>query len=190
MKRINDGKQTDFINLQIIQNNRIGGEGIQLIDERIGFGTDVIVNKYLTFTPSYLYRASRSVPTVWEYEHRIRFDTTVGYSWTNFSIRNRNRFERRIRNEHSDSTRYRNRTALRIPIKRGDKTIFNVFGTIEPFYDITAKIWPSYEITTGISANLSDAITADLFYLHRGEIQSLPQTVNGFGINMRIRLGK
>jgi hypothetical protein len=189
-KRTKDGKQTDLINLLILQTNRFGGDGIQPIDARIGIGADVIVNKYLTLTPSYLYRASRVVPTVWTYEHRVRFDATVGYSWKNIGIKNRTRIERRINNSLPDVTRYRNRTSLRVPIKRNDKTIFDIFGTIEPFYNKTARQWPFYEFTSGISTHLSHSITADFFYLHRGEIQILPQTVNGFGVNVRIRLGK
>lgn len=95
-----------------------------------------------------------------------------------------------MRNSHSDVTRYRNRTTLRVPVKQDDETRFEVFATMEPFYDITAKNWPSYEFTSGVSVHLSDPITAEFFYLHRGEIQSLPQTVNGFGVNLKIRLGK
>jgi hypothetical protein len=190
VQRTRDGKKVDVVNLLLLNNNRLGGDGIQPVDERVGIGADVIVNKYLTLTPSYLYRASRALPTVWDYEHRIRFDTTVGYSWKNFGIKNRNRFERRIRNSHSDVTRYRNRTTLKVPVRRDDKTKFEVFATLEPFADITARNWPSYEFTSGISSHLTDAVTAEFFYLHRGEIQSLPQTVNGFGVNLKIRLGK
>jgi len=190
IKRTKDGKKSDFVNLLILQTNRIGGNGFQPIDERIGLGADVIVNKYLTLTPSYLYRASRVLPTIWIYENRVRFDATVGYSWKNFGIKNRNRIERRIINSLPDATRYRNRTTVRIPIKRNDKPRFDVFATMEPFYSVTTKTWPSYEFASGISAHLSEPITAEFFYMHRGEIQFLPQTVNAFGINLKIRIGK
>jgi hypothetical protein len=190
VKQTKNGKMADLINLLIQQNNRIGSESFHPVDERIGVGFDVIVNKHFTFTPSYLYRASRTLPTVWDYEHRIRLDATTGYSWQHFGIKNRNRIERRIRNSRSNITRYRNRTALRVPITRNDKQLFDVFGTIEPFYDVTAKHWTYYEVTSGISAHIFGPLSMDFFYLHRGEIRSPQLTVNGFGVNAKIRIGK
>jgi len=187
IKRTKDGKKEELINLLILQTNRLGGDGIQPIDERIGIGADVIVNKYLTLTPSFIYRAAQVLPGLWAYEHRYRFDATVGYSWKHFGIKNRNRIERRVINSLPDATRYRNRTTLRVPVKKDDKTKFDIFTTIEPFYSVTARSWPSYEFTSGISTHLTDPITAEFFYLHRGEIHSLPQTVNGFGINLKIK---
>ncbi|MGH9947461.1 MAG: DUF2490 domain-containing protein, partial [Pyrinomonadaceae bacterium] len=183
-------KKKDRLNLLIGQTNRIGCDGFYLNDERIGAGFDVILNKYLSFSPTYLYRASRSNRFRWDYEHRIRFDATVGKSWNRFGIKNRNRIERRIRNSRSDSTRYRNRTTVNFPISSHDKKVFDIYSSIEPFYDFNADQWTVYEFAAGLSRKFDSHISGEFFYFHRGNLQANQTRIDAVGVNLKIRIGK
>lgn len=171
---------------------RVGRNVSHPVDERIGGGVEMKFNKYFTFSPWYLYRAAQPYEGRKEYEHRIRLDATIDFEnssdekkkninnnrvWKNLSVKNRNRFEFRIRNSQDDSVRYRNKTTLKVPIlaitntvnkeasnvnttneeksnanKASEKTVtFSPFIANEPFYDFSAKAWTRNEFSAGLS---------------------------------------
>src|SRR5688572_5079089 len=130
---------------------RFGRNVSRFVDERIGAGFDIFVNKYLSLSPSYFYRAGQPLPNRKEYEHRLRFDVNLEKKWSAVSIRDRNRVEYRMRNFVRNSVRYRNRVQLRIPVKRDEKEIFVPFVATEPFYDFQVKKWTRNEFSAGIS---------------------------------------
>nr|MBA2735589.1 DUF2490 domain-containing protein [Pyrinomonadaceae bacterium] len=116
IKRKNStGKEVEEVSFFLNGNLRIGRNISRPVDERIGFGFEFYVNKFLTFTPSYFYRAGQPYKGRKEYEHRLRFDVSFAKKWSKFSLKDRNRVEYRIRNSRSDSVRYRNKIQLSIP---------------------------------------------------------------------------
>lgn len=160
------------------------------IDERIGFGFDLVANKYVTFSPSYIYRAGQPVPSGKEYEHRVRFDTTLSKKFEKFSIKDRNRFEYRIRNSRADTVRYRNRFTFTVPVKKENKEIFAPFVATEPFYDFRDKKWTRNELSFGISKKFSDSASADFYYLWQRNFGSTLKHVNVIGVNLKFKVDR
>ena len=167
---------------------RVGRNISRPVDERIGVGFDFFINEYLTFTPSYFYRAAQPYKGREEYEHRLRFDLTVGKRWSNFSLRNRNRIEYRIRNSRSDSVRYRNRIQLTVPIRKDKKEVFAPFVSTEPFYDFREKKWTRNEFSVGIGKKFTNNFSTDFFYLLQSNRGNALKTINAFGVNFKIKI--
>src|SRR5829696_7526771 len=67
-------KKTERVSLIFYGTLRAGRNLKSFIDERIGAGVEFRFNKYLTFTPNYIYRAGQPPGGRKEYESRLRFD--------------------------------------------------------------------------------------------------------------------
>ena len=182
------GESVEKIGFFFNGNLRVGRNVSRPVDERVGFGFDFFINKYLTFTPSYLYRAAQPYKGREEYEHRTRFDLTTGKKWSKFSLRDRNRIEYRIRNSRPDSVRYRNKLQLTVPVKKDKKEIFAPFVATEPFYDFREKHWTRNEFSIGIGKKFTDNFSTDFFYLLQKNRGNALKTVNAFGVNFKIKI--
>lgn len=181
---------------------RFGDNVSRPVDERIGGGIEMKFNKYFTFAPWYLCRAAQPVGGRKEYEHRIRFDATVENDGkkTWFSLKNRNRFEYRIRHSRADSVRYRNKTTFKVPIKDSEgKEIISPFVADEPYYDFHEKAWTRNEFSVGISkefkgkffgASKEKKITTEFFYLLQNNRGNSLKYINVFGAYLKIDLRK
>lgn len=112
------GKTTNKLSFLLNGNLRVGRNIRQLVDERIGFGFDYKHNKYVSFTPSYLYIAQQSAAGAKQYESRLRFAVNLENSWRRFSVNDRNLIEYRIRNNSADSVRIRNRLRFLYPVEK------------------------------------------------------------------------
>ena len=182
------GKTTDKLSLFLSGNLRVGRNIRRLVDERFGFGFDYKHNKYVSFTPSYLYIAQQPAPGVKQYESRIRFAVNLGNSWKKFSVDDRNLVEYRFRNSGSDSVRYRNRLRFLYPIKKDRKELFVPFAANEVFYDFRAKTFSRNEFSVGLSRKLNSNTTADFFYLLQTNRSGSPKRANVFGVNLKIKI--
>jgi hypothetical protein len=187
-KKDENGKDVEKIGVFVFGNLRVGRNVSRPVDERIGAGLDFYVNKYLTFSPSYLYSAAQPYKGRKEFEHRVRFDLTAGKSWSKFSIKDRNRVEYRIRHSRSDSVRYRNRITLSVPVKKDDKEIFTPFVADEVYYDFSEKEWSRNEFSAGISKKFNKNYSADFFYLLRNNTGNVLKRINVFGVNLKIKI--
>lgn len=189
VKAENDsGKTTDKLSLFFNGNLRVGRNMRRLVDERIGFGFDYKLNKYVSFTPSYIYIAQQPAAGAKQYESRIRFAVNIGNGWRKFSVDDRNLVEYRFRNNGSDSVRYRNRLRFLYPIKKDKKELFVPFAANEVFYDFQAKTFSRNEFSVGLSRKLNSNTTADFFYLLRTNRIGSPKRVNVFGVNLKIKI--
>lgn len=181
-------KQIEKLSFFVTGSLRAGRNLSHFIDERAGVGFDIYVNKYLSFSPSYFYRAGQPFARRKEYEHRLRFDANLEKKWSSFSIRDRNRVEYRIRNSRPDSVRYRNRIQLRIPVKRNETEIFTPFISTEPFYDFREKVWTRNEFSAGISKKFTSNASADFFYLLQSNRGNAFKTVNVIGVSLKFKV--
>lgn len=181
------GKTIDKLSFFINGNVRVGRNIRHLIDERIGFGFDYKYNKYVSFTPSYLYITQQPTAGVKQYESRVRFAVNLEKGWNKFSLGDRNLVEYRSRNNRADSVRYRNRLRFLYPIKKNKKELFVPFATNEIFYDFQAKTFSRNEFSVGISRKLSPNVTTDLFYLLQTNKSGSPKQLNVFGVNLKIK---
>lgn len=183
------GKEFDRITLNLTTTLRIGRNWQHLVDERIGFGFDFKINKYLTISPGYVYRADQPYVGKSERESRYRIAATFEKKFSKFSIKDKNLFEYRDRYRNvANSTRYRNKLTLSFPILKDKKEIFSPFIADEPFYDFSAKAWTRNEISFGISKKFSSNISADFFYLFQRNRGNILKNVNVFGTNFKFRI--
>ena len=182
------GKSFDRLSLLFIGSLRLGQNRLAPVDERVGGGFDLVLNKNFNFSPTYLYIAGQPARGRKEFEHRLRFDLTYGHKFKRFSIRDRNRIEYRVRHSRSDSVRYRNRFTLSVPVNRDDKELFTPFIAAEPYYDFAAKQWSRIDVSPGIAKKFTDKLSGEFFYIWRRNRSGLPRDVHGLGFNLKVRL--
>lgn len=182
------GKEFDRLSLLLITSLRFGQNRLALTDERIGGGFDLVLNKHFNFSPTYLYIGAQPGRGRKEFEHRLRFDVTYGHKFKNFSIKDRNRVEYRVRHSRANSVRYRNKFTLSVPVKRDGKEIFSPFVSTEPYYDFTAGQWSRNDFSPGISKKVNDNMSTEFFYLWRRNRSGLPRDVHAVGINLKFKL--
>lgn len=163
-----DGKESEKLTGFFSGNLRIGQNIRHFVDERIGGGIDYKINKYFSVSPSYLYRAGQPSRNKKEYEHRVRFDFTAEKKFNHFSIKDRNRIEHRIRHSKDDTTRYRNKIQLKVPVKNGEgKELFAPFAANEFYFDFRQDAWFRNEFSLGISRKLNKTTSTDIFYMRQ-----------------------
>ncbi len=182
------GKSFDRLSLMLITSLRVGQNRFAPVDERIGGGFDLALNKYFSISPTYIYVAAQPGRRRHEFEHRARFDVNYSHKFKHFVIKDRNRIERRFRHSRIDSTRYRNRLSLGVPYTRIGKELFMPFVTDEVFYDFTVKQWVRNELAFGIQKKFNDRLTADFFYNWRRNRAGLPLNVHAVGVNLKVKL--
>ena len=183
-------KKTERVSLVLYTTFRTGENSTRFIDERFGVGFDFRVNKYLTLTPSVIYRAGQPVTGGREYETRLRFDVGLEKKFNKFSIKDRNRIEQRFRNSRSDSTRYRNKFQVTVPVMSGKEELFAPYIAIEPFYEFQSKRWTRNETTFGISKKFNKTLTAEFFYLLQNNRGNTLRYVNVAGINLKFKIDR
>lgn len=167
---------------------RFGRNLTHFVDERIGFGIELRANKYLTFTPSYIYRADQPFAGRKEYETRLRFDVGLEKKFKSFSIKDRNRIEQRFRNSRADSTRYRNKFQLIIPVKKDGKENFAPFVANEVYYEFQSKRLTRNEFSAGIAKKFNPHFTAEFFYLLQNNRGNILKYVNAIGVNLKFKI--
>lgn len=183
------GKEFDRVALVVTTTLRVGRNLQSLVDERISIGVDFKVNKYLTLTPAYLFRAEQPLAGRNASESRYRFAATLEKKFSKFSIKDRNLIEYRDRYRGAaNSTRYRNRFTFSIPVTKDKKELFTPFIQDEVFYDFSAKAWSRNEISAGITKKFTNNFSADFFYLYRRDRPTTFKNVNVVGINLKFRI--
>lgn len=182
------GETVDKLSLFVGGNLRFGGNVSRFVDERIGFGFDYKLNKYVSFTPSYIYIAQQPTRGRQAYESRLRFAVNLEKSWKRFALDDRNLVEYRLRNNAANSVRYRNRLRFKYPIKKGEKELFTPFAANEIYYDFRAKNFSRNEFSVGATRKLNKNIAAEFFYLRRANKNDSPRRLNVFGVDLTITI--
>lgn len=183
-----NGKSSDKVSLLLFGSLRLGQNRLFPVDGRIGGGFDYRVNKYVSLSPTYVYRRSAPQRNSKEYEQRIRFDATVSNSWKHFGIKDRNRVEYRLRNSNSNSFRYRNKFTFQVPVKHKGKEIFTPFIANEVFYDFSAGRFSQNEASIGFVRKFNPNTSAEFFYLRRDTHGGHIRFINAIGVNLKIRI--
>lgn len=183
-------KKTPKVSIVLVGTLRFGRNLSRPVDERIAAGLEFRVNRYLTLTPAYLYRADQPFAGRRESESRIRLDVGIERQFKAFSIKDRNRIEHRFRNSRSDSTRYRNKIQIAIPVKRNGKEIFAPFVADEPYFEFQLKKFTRNEFSAGISKKFSPTVSADFYYLLQNNRGFAFKYVNAFGIALKIKIDR
>lgn len=182
------GKSFDRLSLLMITSLRLGQNRLAPVDERIGGGFDLVLNKHFNFSPTYLYIAGQPGRGRKDFEHRLRFEVTYNHKFKRFSIKDRNRIEYRVRNSRADSIRYRNKFTFSVPVNRDGKELFTPFVSDEPYYDFSAKQWSRNDFSPGIAKKFTDKLSGELFYVWRHNRTGRPADVHALGFNLKVKL--
>lgn len=190
IKRKDDkGKEIEKFSMFFNGILRVGRNVSRPVDERIGFGFDYKLNKFISFTTAYLYVAAQPFRGRKEYENRLRFAVTLENKFKKFSIRDRNLIEYRIRNSRADSTRYRNKFQFNYPFLKAGKELFTPFAADEIYYDFHEKEFTRNEFSVGITKKFKPNFSADFFFMLRNNRGTILKYVNIFGINLKFKIG-
>jgi hypothetical protein len=166
---------------------RQGRDLTRPVDERGGVGLAFKANKYLTFTPTWLYLAQQPAATRKNIEHRLILNATVKFSLGNFVFTDRNLIERRLRHARSDFTMYRNRLQMDYPVRPGSFK-FRVFIADEVWYDALQRAWTRNRVSAGIIKQFSPRFAGEFFYLRQNDGRARPGDLHVIGTLFRIRL--
>jgi hypothetical protein len=156
-----------------------------LTDLRFGFGVEYKAKKNVTIKPSYVFRIQRISNRANRYEHRLRFDLTPKKEFKNLSLENRNRLEHRIKHiGRNDDTFYRNRTRLRVPLRKNGRTIVTPFVSDDIWFDLQNAMIFRNDLSGGLSRKVTDNFSADFFYRHRQNFRPGTKDEKIFGIKI------
>ena len=182
------GRNVDRLSLLLLTNLRLGQNRGAPVDERIGLGLEIPLNKHFTFSPAYLYVATQPGRFRKEFEHRLRFELGFAHKFKRFTFKNRSRLEYRVRNSNEDTVRYRNQFSIQVPVMKEDKELFVPFVSTEPYYDFTLKRVTRNDVAVGITRKLNDRVTAMFFTGWRHNTVGVQRDVFPVGVNLRVKL--
>ena len=177
-------KKVDFT-LQLTA--RQGDNLSQIVDERWGVGWVFKTNKYLSFNLFYFHRNARPPEGKPETEDRFTLGATVRVPMGEFTLNDRNFFERRERTPQVNAWRYRNRLQLEHPFKINKKK-FTWFVSDEVFYDWSLRVWPRQRFSAGVSHSFNKHLTLDLYYARQNDSHTRPGDLNIIWSTWRVRL--
>lgn len=173
----------------VIGNLRVTDNISDLSDKRIGFAVKFKTSKNITIQPSYIFRVQTAGGRANRYEHRARLDITPAFKFKHFAVENRSRFEHRFKTDgRDDDTFYRNRTKLKIPVKKNDKTIVTPFVSNDTYFDLQTPNVYRNDSVLGISREFSKNFTTDFFYQYRRNFQSGTKHINIVGVNLKFKI--
>jgi hypothetical protein len=175
------------LDLMLLGTLRIGRDLTNSVDERVGAGLSVKLNKYITLAPTYLYIGMQPLPGRKTFEHRLTGAATGRIPLGKYTLSDRNQFERRIRHPQVDATRYRNRFTVEHPLHLGEFKL-QMFVSDEVFYDWSVNDWVRNRFAVGGSHQFNKHFTLDLYYMRQNDGRSIPGDLNVIGAVYRVRL--
>ena len=181
-----DGKEVERLSFFISGILRSGDDSSRIYDKRVSAGFVYRLNRFLSFSPGYVYRETVPRPGRKTIEQRIQMAATVEKSWSRFSLADRNQLEYRLRTPQADDLRFKNRLRLNVPLRRDKKEIVTPFVSNEVFYNFQLEKLQRDELFIGAGKKFTDYFSGELFYLFVAD-RSNPKFVNGFGVNLRFK---
>ena len=192
-KLVKDEKKRDVVSLVLGGVFRLGRDISRPVDERAAVGIDFNLRKLaknfnLKLTPGYLYQAAQPFEGRKTYEHRLIFSATPEYTYNKFKFKDRNQFERRLRNSQPDSTRYRNRFEIEYAFKREENELFRGYMADEFFYDWSVTDWVRNRFSVGVRKDLDKAkhFMVDFYYLRQNDARAHPGDLHVIGSLLKI----
>jgi hypothetical protein len=179
------GKSIDKVTATFNGRLRIGRSNLDFLDNRAGATIDFRLNRYLSVFAGALYRKDEIVVNSRRYETRLTVGATFSKAWRNFSFRDRNMFEHRIRSGRTDSNLYRHRIQVTRPVKLNKKELFSPFISEEGYFDLQTKTWIQNEFYAGITRRINQKTSIDIAYVRN---DTRPVNVNGISLTLKIRL--
>lgn len=174
-------KKTDFI---LTGTFRFGENGQRLVDRRVAVAFNFKLTGWLSVQPFYTNIVTTPRIGRNRTENRLSFAATYKFPFKKFTLTDRNLFERRLRSPRN-STRYRNRLQLEIPLKKFYDTRF--FTSDEIQYDWSLERWSRNRFTVGLGKTINKNFGLDVYYMRQNDGTTRPGDLNVIGTVFRIR---
>ena len=175
------------IDLVLSGSTRLGQNVSHWVYERGGTALLFRLGKHFTLSPMYNYIATQPLPGRHGRENRFSLDNTFNFSLCHFILSDRNLFERRLQSP-VNSSRYRNALQLSRPVKM-EKISLLLFVSDEFLYDWKVNTWSRNRFSVGVSKDLAEKISLDLYYLRQnGKSSNVPRDLHVIGTTLKIRL--
>lgn len=178
---------TSTVDFNILGTLRIGRDISHAVDERVGVGFTFRFGKYVTVAPNYLHIGTQPFENRRGWENRLVLPITLRFKAGQFTLSDRNQFERRFRSNGARSTRYRNRFLVDHPIG-SDKLKLSLFVSNEVFYDWSIDRWVRNRFAIGASKVFNKHFTQDFYYLRQNDGVSVPGDLHVLGTTLRFKL--
>lgn len=175
-------KQFDFI---VTGTLRFGNNVERLVDRRIGAAVNYKVTSWLSLQPIYTNIVTTPRNARRRNENRLSFAATYRFPFKKVTLTDRNMFERRFRSPRN-STRYRKRLQLEVPLKNFYDT--KIFVSDEVFYDWSLERWSRNRFAIGLGKALNKRLTLDVYYMRQNDGTTVPGDLNIIGTTWRVRL--
>lgn len=155
------------------------------VSEQIGVGSGLVLNKYLSLSPSYRFIASQPAPTRHSTEHRFFLDLTARLPLgRGFALVDRNRGELRQLNGIL-SKRYRNRLQVERAISLHDHKI-TPYVASELFYEERYHLWTRSQYLIGARFPLQQHLALDSYYMQLIDVRARPGHLHVIGTIVRL----
>ena len=166
---------------------REGGNVSQVIQDRIGGGLSLRLNKFLSLSPMFALIDQRPTRGQHGLEKRVWLDATVALPAAKWLITNRNRIERRF--QEQEATRYRNRVQVERPLKLGGFHL-KLFASEEIFHSWSGEDRTRLRLTAGGTKKLGERTSLDVYFTRQraGGIFDETTNYNAIGTTLKVRL--
>jgi len=178
---------TKDVDFNLLGSLRIGRDITHAVDERVGAGFTWRFGKYVSVAPHYLNIGMQPFEGRRVWENRLVLPVQLQWKLGKFTFRDRNQFERRIRNSGIKTNRYRNRLLVEHPIGPDKLGLSFTIGD-EVFYDWAVDRWVRNRFAVGITKVFNKHFTQDIFYLRQNDGVSVPGDLNVIGTSLRFKL--
>lgn len=178
---------TSAIDFNILGHLRLGRDISHPVEERVGVGFTFRFGEHVTFAPHYWHIGTQPFEGRRGWENRLVFPVTFKFNLGDFTLSDRNQFERRYRSTGARTNRYRNRVQVEHPVG-ADRWNLSVFVSDEVFYDTAVDRWVRNRFAIGASKEFNKHFTQEFYYLRQNDAVSSPGDLNVIGTTLRIKL--
>lgn len=163
---------------------RFGGNAGDLYYTHADVGVAYSVNDYLELGANYR-QIFQKKDKDWDPTYQPHFNGTLKLNWQGFILKDRNRFEYRIRETDSASWRYRNRLSLDLPYKWTPLKIQPYFSD-EIFYDFEASEMNKNRVYVGVKMVFLKNLNGELYYMRESTKTKKWKEVNVLGTTLKV----
>lgn len=174
-------KKLDFV---LTGTFRFGEDVTRLVDRRVAVAFNYKLTDWLSVQPGYTNIVTDPKVGRNRTENRLSLAATYKFPFKKFTLTDRNLFERRFRSGQN-STRYRNRLQLEIPLKKFYDTRF--FASDEIFYDWSLDKFSRNRFQIGLGKNFTKHFGLDVFYMRQNDGTTRPGDLNVIGTTWKIK---
>jgi hypothetical protein len=127
-------------------------------------GLDYAFNKHLNMGINYRHINEKRGKKDWDPEYRPHFNGTIKTEWRDFKLKNRARFEWRIREDRDTAWRWRDSVSVEFPLKLKPFDI-QPYVSDELFFDFDEGRFTKNRVYMGLKTKFLENLSGETFYM-------------------------